>query len=177
MKSSLRALRCSSAGPQHHHPDKQCPSLRALCEEPARSEVERAGIRNADTPEWIEGAKQMTKLSLQYAQQFLFATSIATLLLTSASARCQTTDYEFNDSHFHLTNNIQEGPEIHDFLNMMGNHAGRVDCHGLQVSDQGTAGPHRSHDYRLQSHGHVRRRPYSPSAANFSGRIHRNRRV
>jgi hypothetical protein len=30
-------------------------------------------------------------------------------------ARSQSTDYEFNDAHFHLTNNIQEGPSIADF--------------------------------------------------------------
>ena len=35
----------------------------------------------------------------------------------------QTHNYEFNDP---LTNNVQEGPNIRDFLNMMGNKAGRV---------------------------------------------------
>jgi hypothetical protein len=36
---------------------KDCPSLRALCEAPARSEVEATGIGNADTTAWIEVAK------------------------------------------------------------------------------------------------------------------------
>ena len=29
-------------------------------------------------------------------------------------------NYEFNDSHIHLTNYCQEGPDIRDFLKMMG---------------------------------------------------------
>lgn len=129
-------MRCSALDLDEAIPDKECPSLLALCESPARSEVEWVGIGNAGTTEWMEGAKQMTKLSLQYAQRFLFATSIAILLFTSAAALCQTTDYEFNDSHFHLTNNIQEGPEIHDFLNMMGSHAGRVALFGIPLQQQ-----------------------------------------
>lgn len=48
-------------------------------------------------------------------------------------ARAQTSDYEFNDSHFHLTNNVQDGPNIHDFLDMMGGHAGRVALFGIPV--------------------------------------------
>jgi predicted TIM-barrel fold metal-dependent hydrolase len=45
-------------------------------------------------------------------------------------------NYEFNDSHFHLTNNVQEGPEIHDFLNMMGTKAGRVAVFGVPLQQE-----------------------------------------
>jgi hypothetical protein len=53
-----------------------------------------------------------------------FAISI-TLLLASSAARAQkdADEYLFNDSHFHLTNYIQEGIDIHDFLKVMGNKA------------------------------------------------------
>ena len=34
--------------------------------------------------------------------------------------------YELNDSHFHLTNYVQEGTDIRDFLKIMGNRVGRV---------------------------------------------------
>jgi len=39
----------------------------------------------------------------------------------------------FNDSHFHLTNYIQEGPDIHDFLKIMGNKVGRVAIFGIPL--------------------------------------------
>ena len=36
--------------------------------------------------------------------------------------------YEMHDAHFHLTNYIQEGTDIHDFLKIMGDRVGRVDA-------------------------------------------------
>jgi len=44
--------------------------------------------------------------------------------------------YEFNDSHFHLTNNVQEGPSVRDFLQMMGNKVGRVAIFGIPLQQQ-----------------------------------------
>src|SRR4029077_11130078 len=41
--------------------------------------------------------------------------------------------YQFNDSHFHLTNYIQEGIDIHDFLKIMGNDVGRVALFGIPL--------------------------------------------
>ena len=41
--------------------------------------------------------------------------------------------YQFNDSHFHLTNYIQEGVDIHDFLKLMGNDVGRVALFGIPL--------------------------------------------
>ena len=63
------------------------------------------------------------------------------LLITStfASAQSQTNssnEYLFNDSHFHLTNYIQEGTDIHDFLKIMGNKAGRVALFGIPLQQQ-----------------------------------------
>jgi len=57
----------------------------------------------------------MRRFSLRSAQWLRFVGPVAMLLLISLTpARTQTNNYEFNDSHFHLTNNIQEGPTIHD---------------------------------------------------------------
>lgn len=41
-----------------------------------------------------------------------------------------------NDSHFHLTNYIQEGTDIHDFLRIMGNKVGRVALFGIPLQQQ-----------------------------------------
>jgi predicted TIM-barrel fold metal-dependent hydrolase len=41
--------------------------------------------------------------------------------------------FEFNDSHFHLTNYIQEGTDIRDFLKIMGSTTGRVALFGIPL--------------------------------------------
>jgi hypothetical protein len=41
--------------------------------------------------------------------------------------------YEVNDSHFHLTNYVQEGTDIHKFLEIMGSKVGRVALFGIPV--------------------------------------------
>ena len=43
---------------------------------------------------------------------------------------------EFNDSHFHLTNYIQQGIDIHDFLKIMGTEVGRVALFGIPLQQQ-----------------------------------------
>ncbi len=48
----------------------------------------------------------------------------------------QTGGFEFNDSHFHLTNYIQEGTPIKDFLKIMGDKAGRVALFGIPLQQQ-----------------------------------------
>jgi len=51
--------------------------------------------------------------------------------------------YEVNDSHFHLTNYVQEGTEIHAFLKIMGDKVGRVALFGIplqQTWDYGNSG-------------------------------------
>jgi predicted TIM-barrel fold metal-dependent hydrolase len=44
--------------------------------------------------------------------------------------------YEFNDSHFHLTNYIQEGTPIRDFLKIMGTTTGRSVLFGIPLQQQ-----------------------------------------
>ena len=41
-----------------------------------------------------------------------------------------------NDVHFHLTNYIQQGTDIHDFLRIMGNKVGRVALFGIPLQQQ-----------------------------------------
>ena len=43
---------------------------------------------------------------------------------------------EFNDSHFHLTNYIQEGIDVHDFLKIMGNRVSRSTLFGIPLQQQ-----------------------------------------
>ena len=64
------------------------------------------------------------------------AALFAICLLCVSPSGSQDTKFEFNDSHCHLTNNIQEGPSIHDLLNMMGNHAGRVAIFGVPLQQE-----------------------------------------
>jgi Amidohydrolase len=41
--------------------------------------------------------------------------------------------YELNDSHFHLTNYVQQGTDIHEFLKIMGTKVGRVALFGIPL--------------------------------------------
>jgi hypothetical protein len=43
---------------------------------------------------------------------------------------------ELNDVHFHLTNYIQQGTDIHDFLKIMGTKVGRVAIFGIPLQQQ-----------------------------------------
>ena len=53
-----------------------------------------------------------------------------------AALSAQPPQFEFNDSHFHLTNYIQEGTDIHKFLEIMGTTAGRVAIFGIPLQQQ-----------------------------------------
>jgi len=52
----------------------------------------------------------------------------------------QDATYEVNDVHFHLTNYIQEGTDIHDFLKIMGTKVGRVAIFGIPLQQQWSYG-------------------------------------
>ena len=67
------------------------------------------------------------------------AASLAALSLALVPAYA----YELNDTHFHLTNYVQEGTEIHAFLKIMGDKVGRVALFGIplqQTWDYGNSG-------------------------------------
>jgi hypothetical protein len=70
-----------------------------------------------------------------------------------APAAAPAQDYLLHDSHLHLTNYIQEGPDIKDFLKVMGTKVGRVAIFGLplqQMWDHGNTGDF-APTYYLQS--------------------------
>ena len=61
------------------------------------------------------------------------------LLLGSTRVSTQSAasvSYELNDVHFHLTNYIQQGTDIHDFLRIMGNKVGRVALFGIPLQQE-----------------------------------------
>jgi len=53
-----------------------------------------------------------------------------------AAAQSQPDQPELNDVHFHLTNYIQEGTDIHDFLRIMGTKVGRVALFGIPLQQE-----------------------------------------
>ena len=60
----------------------------------------------------------------------------AVVTLHSAQAQAPARQYEVNDDHFHLTNYVQEGPDIHNFLAIMGDRVGRVAIFGIPLQQQ-----------------------------------------
>jgi hypothetical protein len=56
--------------------------------------------------------------------------------LTAQSGTSPSSQAEVNDSHFHLTNYIQEGTDIHKFLEIMGTKVGRVALFGIPLQQQ-----------------------------------------
>jgi len=57
-------------------------------------------------------------------------------LIVSVAWSLQAQTFDFNDSHFHLTNYVQEGTDIHDFLKIMGSKTGRVALFGIPLQQQ-----------------------------------------
>lgn len=79
----------------------------------------------------------MKKSSSRCVRWFLLAGLFAGFLFSAVTpVRAQTGSYEFNDSHFHLTNNIQEGPSIRDLMDMMGSKVGRSTVFGVPLQQE-----------------------------------------
>jgi len=74
------------------------------------------------------------------------ASRLVLILILTESAAAQTgthaatATYELNDSHFHLTNYVQEGTDIHKFLEIMGTKVGRVALFGIPLQQQWSYG-------------------------------------
>jgi hypothetical protein len=64
----------------------------------------------------------------------LFLTGLFAVIAWPVQA--QTPNYELNDDHFHLTNYIQEGTSISDFIKIMGDKVGRVAIFGIPLQQQ-----------------------------------------
>ena len=75
-------------------------------------------------------------------RSFLHAGSLTLAILLPASALFseddipQQNEIAFNDCHFHLTNYIQEGINIREFLTIMGSKIGRVALFGIPLQQQ-----------------------------------------
>jgi predicted TIM-barrel fold metal-dependent hydrolase len=72
-----------------------------------------------------------------YGSRFACVVLVGALLLAGpVPTKPQSNNYLFNDSHFHLTNYIQEGKDIRDFLNIMGTKVGRAALFGIPLQQQ-----------------------------------------
>ena len=58
------------------------------------------------------------------------------LVLSAAAKPRDPPDYLFNDSHFHLTNYVQKGTDIHRYLEIMGDKVGRSTLFGIPLQQQ-----------------------------------------
>jgi hypothetical protein len=65
---------------------------------------------------------------------------VAALPARPISAPAQSDATEFNDSHFHLTNYIQQGIDVHQFLKIMGTRVGRSTLFGIPLQQQWSYG-------------------------------------
>jgi predicted TIM-barrel fold metal-dependent hydrolase len=63
-----------------------------------------------------------------------------TVLAGGAPQQPSAAAYELNDTHFHLTNYVQEGANIRDFLKLMGTRVGRVALFGIPLQQQWSFG-------------------------------------
>jgi predicted TIM-barrel fold metal-dependent hydrolase len=59
--------------------------------------------------------------------------ALAAPALVAAPTAAPPSGYVVNDSHLHLTNYVQQGTDIHDFLRIMGDKVGRVAIFGIPL--------------------------------------------
>ena len=76
-------------------------------------------------------AAHMTTHSLVYGTAVIAFVAVAHSAAAQSGARVR--DYDFDDSHFHLTNYIQEGTDIRDFVRLMGTRVGRSTLFGIPL--------------------------------------------
>src|SRR5215813_245988 len=78
--------------------------------------------------------------SLCIGSLLLAALAMSVAITGLVGAAQQTGGYEVNDTHFHLTNYVQEGTGIRDFLKIMGTKVGRVALFGIPLQQQWSYG-------------------------------------
>ena len=74
-------------------------------------------------------------------QLYRFVLTLVVLIVLCGSPKAQSRpsapeQYLVNDAHFHLTNYIQQGTDIHKFLDIMGTKVGRVAIFGIPLQQQ-----------------------------------------
>jgi hypothetical protein len=77
-----------------------------------------------------------SRSSLPHSAWLLVPAILVLVLATRGRAQRQGDDREFDDSHFHLTNYIQQGIDIHQFLQIMGNRVARSTLFGIPLQQQ-----------------------------------------
>jgi predicted TIM-barrel fold metal-dependent hydrolase len=77
-------------------------------------------------------AHAMTRVALRSAALWITLALLAPVLL-AAPAEAPGSGYVVDDSHLHLTNYVQQGTDIHDFLKVMGTKVGRVALFGIPL--------------------------------------------
>jgi hypothetical protein len=127
-------LRIRPEGPKYHeyYAPSGLPGLDSVIQ------GRRAALRSALAPGCHIARRWRSIFTIEAKSLFLRFLLVVALLASSltVSAQAPANDYLFNDSHFHLTNYIQEGIDIHDFLKIMGNKAGRVALFGIPLQQQ-----------------------------------------
>src|SRR5262245_59550628 len=78
--------------------------------------------------------------SLRAGPLVIGAVVISVVACSMGAAPQPSGTYEVNDTHFHLTNYIQEGTDIRDFLKIMGTKVGRVALFGIPLQQQWSYG-------------------------------------
>lgn len=70
------------------------------------------------------------------ASAALLCASATLFLAAPAAAQTRSARVLLDDSHFHLTNYVQRGPDIHEFLKLMGDSIGRVALFGIPLQQE-----------------------------------------
>ena len=81
----------------------------------------------------MKGAMKMFRILLALNATLFVLPGGPALLSTEAHAQTAEPEYTFHDSHFHLTNYVQEGTDIHDYLAIMGETVGRSTLFGIPL--------------------------------------------
>jgi hypothetical protein len=102
--------------------------------EAAMNFLSRATLQEQAMVTWMRRA---FSVRLNSAALLLFCFLLSWNAVALAQAKPLAVDqYQVNDSHFHLTNYIQEGIDVHKLLDLMGNRVGRVALFGIPLQQQ-----------------------------------------
>ncbi len=79
----------------------------------------------------------MTRIAMTFAALLLAG---GTALQAAAQPAAPASGYVVHDAHIHLTNYVQQGTDIHEFLKIMGDKVGRVALFGIPLQQQWSYG-------------------------------------
>ena len=83
-----------------------------------------------------ENPAAATRASAGFKRRKFMVAVVALLWCNLAVAQSASDQPELNDVHFHLTNYIQKGTDIHDFLAIMGSKVGRAALFGIPLQQE-----------------------------------------